>query len=113
MYDSCKGYYVVHTPRGDVWFYKDKQGLPYTDLGGSAREAAMMLMQLGMGQHVMFDQSAAGKTEHTMLVETVGANYKGYTKKNVVKAKEARRVQAMMGNPNKKDYKGGVTNHLI
>ena len=25
-YDSWKGYYVVHTPKGEVRFYKDEQG---------------------------------------------------------------------------------------
>jgi hypothetical protein len=30
-----------------------------------------------------------------------------------VKAKEASRVQAMVGNPSEKDYKGVVSNHLI
>ncbi len=39
--------------------------------------------------------------------------YKRYTKDNILKAKQARQVQAMMGNPNKKDYKGVVSNHLI
>jgi hypothetical protein len=105
-YNSWNGYYVVHTPRGDVRFYKDKQGLPYINLDGSANKAAMMLMQLGMGQRVTFNQSVARKIEHTMLVERVQANCKGYTKKNVVKVKEARQAQAMMGNPSKKDYKG-------
>ncbi len=104
---------MVHTPRGDVCFYKDKQGLPYIDLDGSAHEAATMLMQLGMGQHATFDQSAASKTKHTILVETVQANYEGYMKKDVMKVKEARWAQAIMGNPSKKDYKGVVSNHLI
>jgi hypothetical protein len=27
-YDSWEGFYVVHTPRGEVHFHKDKQGLP-------------------------------------------------------------------------------------
>jgi hypothetical protein len=31
-YDSWKGYYIVHTPKGEVRFYKDEQGLPYLDL---------------------------------------------------------------------------------
>ena len=35
MYDSWEGYYVVHTPKGEVRFYKDEQGLPYIDLGES------------------------------------------------------------------------------
>jgi hypothetical protein len=96
-----------------VRFYKDEQGLPYINLDESEEEAVTMLIQLGMGQQVMLAQSAAGGTKHTMLVETVRANYEGYTKKDVIKAKEARRVQAMMGNPSKKDYKGVMSNHLI
>ena len=28
-YDSWEGFYVVHTPRGEVHFHKDEQGLPY------------------------------------------------------------------------------------
>jgi hypothetical protein len=31
-YNSWEGYYVVHPPRGEVRFYKDKQGLPFIDL---------------------------------------------------------------------------------
>jgi hypothetical protein len=112
-YDSWEGYYVVHTPGGNVRFYKDEQGLPYIDLDKSKEEAARMLIQLGMGQQATLAQSAAGGTEHTMLVEMVQANYEGYTKKDVIKAKEARRAQAMMGNPSEKDYKGVVSNHLI
>ena len=40
-------------------------------------------------------------------------NYEGYTKREVTQAKEARRAQAMMGNPSEKDYKGMVSNNLI
>ncbi len=103
---------MVHTPRGKVEFHKDKQGLPYIDLDGSAHEAAAMLVQMGARQHVAFTQNCA-KTEHTMLVETVQGNYEGNTKNNILKAKRARQVQAMTRNPNKKDYKGVVSNHLI
>ena len=46
-YDSWEGFYEVHMPRGTVKFHKDKQGLPYIDLDGSAQEAATMLLQLG------------------------------------------------------------------
>ncbi len=31
-YDSWDRYYAMHTPRGKVLFYKDKQGLPYVNL---------------------------------------------------------------------------------
>ncbi len=36
----------MHTPRGEVCFYKDKHGLPYIDLAESGLEAARMLMQV-------------------------------------------------------------------
>ncbi len=113
IYNSWEGYYVVHTPRGKVEFHnpKDKQVLPYI-LDESAQEAAMMLMQMGARQHVASMQNCT-KTEHTMLVETVQGNYKGYTKNNILKAKKVRRVQEIMGNPSNKDYKGVVSNHLI
>ena len=51
--------------------------------------------------------------DHMALVQTVQGNYEGYTKQEVLKAKEARRAQAMMGNPSEKDYKGMVSNKLI
>ena len=90
-------------------FHKDKQGLPYIDLDGSAQEAATMLVQLGIGQHAAMMQTVT-KDKHTMLVKTVQGNYEGFTKNET---KQARRAQAMMGNPSEKDYKGLVSNHLI
>jgi hypothetical protein len=47
-YDSWKGYYVVHTPKGEVRFHKDEQGLPYIDLGEPGAGAGMMLLQQEM-----------------------------------------------------------------
>ena len=44
-YDSWEGYYMVHTPKGEVRFHKDEQGLPYIDLGEPGAGAAMMLLQ--------------------------------------------------------------------
>ena len=45
-YNSWDGYYVVHTPRGEVTFHKDKQGLPYINLDESDEEAAVLLIQM-------------------------------------------------------------------
>jgi hypothetical protein len=109
-YDSWEGFYKVHTPRGTVKFHKDEQGLPFIDLDGSSQDTAKMLVQLG--QHVTMAQTK-GNDEHTMLVETVRGNFEGFTKNEVLRAKQARRAQAMMGNPSEKDYKGVVSNHLI
>jgi hypothetical protein len=47
------------------------------------------------------------------VVQTVRGNYEGYTKKDILKAKEARRAQGMIGNPSEKDYKGMVSGNLI
>ena len=94
-YDSWEGHYEVHTARGTVKFHKDKQGLPYIDLDGSAQEEATMLMQLGIGKHVTMMETGTSK-EHTMLVETVQGNYEGFTKNEIIRAKQARRAQAMM-----------------
>jgi hypothetical protein len=44
-YDSWKGYYIVHTLKGEVRFYKDEQGSPYLNLEESNHKAATMLLQ--------------------------------------------------------------------
>ncbi len=45
-YDSWDGYYVDHTPWGEVKFHKDEQGLPYINLDESDEEAAVLLIQM-------------------------------------------------------------------
>jgi hypothetical protein len=111
-YNSWMGHRMVHTPKGAVNFYKDKQGLPYIDLDGTGEEAAIMLLQRVQGK-----QSKAGgesmETIQTALVQMVQGNYLGYTKKDVLKAKEACRAQGMIGKPSKKDYEGVVSGNLI
>jgi hypothetical protein len=116
-YNSLDGYYVVHTPRGQVVFHKDKQGLPYIDLDGSSQDAAIMLMMQNV-QNVSFRKGGdeAGATAPASVVthvQTVQENYKGHTKREVMRVKEARRAQAMMGNPSKKDFKGMVSNNMV
>ena len=88
-YDSWLGYYIVHTDDGPVHFHKDEQGLPYINLDSSGKEAA------------------------TMLVQTVRGNYEGYTKKEVMRAKEARRLQGMVGGPSNKEYAGLVSAQMV
>jgi hypothetical protein len=66
-------------------------------------------------QHV---QGKQGEDEvgwiKTPIMHTVQGNYKGYTKKDVLKKpKEAHRAQGMIGNPNKKDYKRMVSGNRI
>ena len=100
-YDSWEGFYVVHTPRGEVHFHKDEQGLPYIDLAKSRHEATRMLMQLvemtGLNDKETVEVGSS-------FVQAVRGNYEGYTKREVLRAKEAPRAQALLGNPSEKDY---------
>jgi hypothetical protein len=103
--DSWEGYYVVHTARGQVHFHKDEQGIPYIDLEKSGRMAAIMLMQNASQQTT--------RSEGVALVQTVRKNYEGYTKREVMRAKEACPVQVMIGNPSEGDFKGMVSSNMI
>ena len=51
--------------------------------------------------------------EGVALVQTVRENYEGYTKREVLRAKEARRAQAKIGNPSEGDCKGMVSSNMI
>ena len=100
-YDSWEGYYVVHTANGEVQFHKVKNGLPYIDMGELSEDAAAMLVQTG-------SEDAA----HA-FVQTVRQNYEGYTKKEILRAKEARRAMGLIGYPNEQDFKGMVRENTI
>ncbi len=45
-YDTWDGFYVMHTPRGEVRIHKDKQELPFINLNKSDKDAAILLVQL-------------------------------------------------------------------
>jgi hypothetical protein len=109
-YDSWDGYYVVHTSRGEVKFYKDEQGLPYINFDKLDEEAAVLLIQMMEQQD---KKNKDGTKKEVTLVQTVHGNYKGFTKREVIKAREAREAQAMLGNPSKKDFQGLVSGNLI
>ena len=108
-YNSWEGFYVEHTPRGEVHFHKDEQGLPYIDLAKSRHEAARMLMQLAEMTVSGDDKTAQVGSS---FMQTVRGNYEGYTKREVVRAKEARQGQALLGNPSEKDYQGMVSSNM-
>ncbi len=42
-YNSWDGFYMVHTPKGQVQFNKDEEGLPYFNLEQSSKAAIMLL----------------------------------------------------------------------
>ena len=59
-------------------FYKDENGLPNIDLEDSEEDTATLLIQMGL------EEAASA------FVQTVRQNYKGFTKKEVLQAKEAK-----------------------
>ena len=79
---------MVHIDKGHVYFHKDKQGLPYIDLDASVYDAG------------------------TTLVQTVRSNYKGFTKKDIMASKAARKLQGMIGIPSEKDYGGMASSNM-
>ncbi len=82
-------------------FHKDKNGLSYIDLGEPSEDAGAMLVQTGSEDPV-----------HA-FVQTVRQNYEGYTKKEILRAKEARRAMGLIGYPNEQDFKGMVRENTI
>jgi hypothetical protein len=98
----------MHMAQGQVNFHKDEQGLPYIDLEQSGRMAAIMLMMLMQNAS---QQSTESKG--MALVQTVRENYEGYTKREVLRVKEASCAQAMIGNPSKGDFRGMVSSNMI
>ncbi len=90
-YDSwdCDGVFKVHTRTGIVEFKPSKKGLHY------------------------HNTSEEGSNFECMLVNTVRDNFEGRTKGNIAQAKEAQRLQGMVGNPMDKEFKGVVCEKLI
>ena len=84
------GVFIVHTPTGVIEFAPTEKGLHVLDL-----------------TKVSHADVAA------MLVNTIADNYEGFTKREVVKAHEARRFQRMIGCPSDRDYQGMVREKLI
>ncbi len=70
-YNSWDVYYAIHTPGGEILFYKDEQGLHYINLlEGSDQDMVMMLVQ----EHAGMQEVDEG--EGMSLVQTVHGKYK-------------------------------------
>lgn len=76
------GVFQVHTDEGIVEFKPSARGLHYHDV------------------------SDASSNIEVMLVNTVRENFEGYSRHEVKKAKEARRIQGMIANPTEKEFAG-------
>jgi hypothetical protein len=59
------------------------------------------------------DVSDPSSNVELMLVNTVRENFKGYTRQDVERAREARRIQRMIANPTKREFAGMVREKLL
>ena len=74
-------------------------------------------------EYMLVHMSEGGRSEHEgkeepkgdefVMVNTVRENYEGCTKHDLEKAKEARRLQGMIGNPTEREFIGMVREKLI
>ena len=87
-YDSKRdgGAFIVDTPRGKIVFKRCKDtGFPYIDLDDDDSDAAIM------------------------LVQTIRKNFEGYTRREVERAIEARKLQNMTGHASEGAFKSEVS----
>mmetsp|Transcript_1121 Transcript_1121/g.2410 ORF Transcript_1121/g.2410 Transcript_1121/m.2410 type:complete len:630 (-) Transcript_1121:237-2126(-) len=85
-FDSEDGYFLVHTPRGEVKFLMDESGMPCLDLASNEQAA-------------------------TMLIQTVRGNYEGFTPREIKEAREAAEAKAMMHHPSDQALREVGENH--
>jgi hypothetical protein len=83
------GVFQVHTPGGVVEFKSSPRSLHYLDVANKDSRVKWM------------------------LVNTVQANFEGFTRRKVKKANEVQCQQGMIGNPTKRQFAGMVHENLI
>jgi hypothetical protein len=91
MYNSWDqdGVFQVHTDGGIVEFKPSSHGLHYHDISDPSSKVELM------------------------LINTVRENFKGYTRQDVERAREARHIQGMIANPTKREFTGMVREKLL
>jgi hypothetical protein len=107
MYDSLdrNGVFKVHTKDGVVEFKPSERGLHYVDVSVEGDVVQHMLATT--------DMSGGEDDKECMMVTTVRGNFEGYTRHEIKKAQEARRLQGMIGDPTERELKGMVREKLI
>jgi hypothetical protein len=104
--------FKVHTKDGVVEFKPSERGLHYVDVSVEGDVVQHMLVTADISEEEC-DKEAERVTKECMMVTTVRGNLEGYTRHEIEKAKEARRLQGMIGNPTEKELEGMVREKLI
>ena len=105
------GVFKVHTPEGLIEFKPTSKDLHALDLR-TQPEAAHLLVT---SSHVSSPSDTsppphppAPGDDHLHIIKTVRENYEGFTKKQVQRATEARRILLMTGVPTERAFKSMV-----
>jgi hypothetical protein len=115
-YDSWdrNGVFKVHTQNGVVEFKPSERRLHYIDVSTERDVVQHMLVTADISiEEEEYDKDGESVTKECMMVTTVRENLEGYTRHKIEKAKEARRLQGMIGNPTEKELEGMVREKLI
>jgi hypothetical protein len=117
------GVFKVHTPNGVVEFMPTPRGLHYIDVARSGESVHHMLVtNTGMGDEEEeedggndTDANSEDQEEKDdfVMVNTVRKNFEGFTKHEIKKAQEARRLQGMIGIPTDREFAGMVREKLF
>jgi hypothetical protein len=106
------GVFKVHTKDGVVEFKPSERGLHYVDVSVEGDVVQHMLVTANISEED-YDKEAESATKECMMVTTAQGNLEGYTRHEIKKAKEARRLQGIIGNPTEKELAGMVREKLI
>ena len=115
-YDSWdrNGVFKVHTKDGVVEFKPSERGLHYVDVSAEMDVVQHMLVTADIPEEEeKYEKEGENVTKECMMVTTVRGNLEGYTRHEIEKAKEARRLQGMIGNPTERELEGLVREKLI
>jgi len=97
-----------------VEFKPSECGLHYIDVSAEMDVVQHMLVTADMSEEEeKYDKEDESVTKECMMVTTVRGNLEGYTRHEIGKAKETRRLQGMIGNPTEKELEGMVREKLI
>jgi len=104
--------FKVHTKDGVVEFKPSECGLHYVDVTLEGDVVQHMLVTADISEEE-YDKEAESVTKECIMVTMVWGNLEGYTRHKIEKAKEARRLQGMIGNLTEKELAGMVHEKLI
>jgi hypothetical protein len=113
-YDSWdwNGVFKVHTKDGVMEFKPSKRGLHYMDVSVEGDVVQHMLVTADVSKGKDKEEIESANKE-CMMVTMVRGNLKGYTRYEIEKAQEARRLQGMIRNPIERELEGMVRKKLI